>query len=767
MATLDRKTKRLLDKLVAAGNPSKKSSKNAELSSETLSVLAELEAPSKKVNKKHKKTDRKNKITSVTRKAIAHVTSRRPTKSTGSRGKVRPLEEKTKMALLKLQAQGATRAPLSHKHVPNVITETSRKILMGLVPSDESSPSEIAYGAVISGAESPSKIFDKHSLMLSDIWNFLVKKETAPELPGETEDDRQVRLDKGIDKASDKHEEFRIHLLLYPTDEILSVLEYDPDGHNSGLLLEMILKSSSQIDGQLFSGVLDLCVSKLHQEQTKLNKDDLKPYTANSPVRDDYLSVSFLAYIINDLFERYEVSELTGFIEPHLHVLDEDDKEYLSREVKKYLQLDYNSPEAQLDPQPTLQTYLDLIRKIRFKKGHLEDLAGNSFGLMNAYETNWKDYITNFGTAAIAGATGGVAALLLLSTGIGAVLTAGGIFFVFYHSEKIRTMGEYKRHKMICETLWRSATERGFILERDYFKMYGLHEIGDNELYGWRVDPRSIREKCLRYNKELKKHALEVEKLRTWWQTSCQRTLNNEEDMGGELRLPGPDDNLLDDAWNAMRTMVDGMLAETPEKAEQSILKRIDKVTIDMGTAVAELIKLEVDLEVAKHYWNLDDVHADVDLANKLVSDCAMYKNILDYFDELSDKKFVSSKKRYARNVKTKRQESNEIARRISALTTAVNNNTKQVSESLKQNQVDIRDQFSKAESAFKNNRDKIAVARQEAATAKTEAATAREAAEAAAEAAKKAKKDVRRAGGKAPGTFGAMGDQVDGVFGS
>ena len=96
------------------------------------------------------------------------------------------------------------------------------------------------------------------------------------------------------------------------------------------------------------------------------------------------------------------MSELIGFIEPHLHVLDEDDKEYLSREVNKYLQLDYNSPEAQLGVQPTLQTYLDLIRKIRFKKEHLEGLAGNSFGLMNAYETNWKDYITNFGAQLVA-----------------------------------------------------------------------------------------------------------------------------------------------------------------------------------------------------------------------------------------------------------------------------------------------------------------------------------------------------------------------------
>ena len=110
MATLDRKTKRLLDKLHAVRRPSKKSSKNAELSSETLSVLTELEAPSKKVRKKHKKPDRKNKITSVTRKAIAHVTSRRPTKSTGPRGKVRPLEEETRIALLKLQAQGAPAA---------------------------------------------------------------------------------------------------------------------------------------------------------------------------------------------------------------------------------------------------------------------------------------------------------------------------------------------------------------------------------------------------------------------------------------------------------------------------------------------------------------------------------------------------------------------------------------------------------------------------------------------------------------------------------
>jgi len=794
MATLDRKTKKLLYKLTAAGNPSKKSSKKAELSSETLSVLTELEEPSKKDKKKHKtsistktksmidklqkpgkhsspkgqksvssetagliselsrghksirskKTSRKNKITSVTRRAIANLD--RPKKSTGS-VKHNALEPETRIALLNLQAI----PPVAPKpRAAKDIDKTTRQILRDLVTSDDKAPYKRAYDAVLAGAESPSKIFDKHSLTLKPgLWDWLKDDNTDPEPDTEGEDDRKVRVNKGVTKATGEIEKFRKHLLLYPTDEILSVLEYDFDGHNSGLLLGMILESSSQIDCQLFSGVLDLCVSKLHQPQKKLKKDD-----------GDYLPVSFLAYIINKLCERHEAPELFGLIEPHLHILHGDDKEFLSKQIYEYIQFDYSGPKAKLDPSPNTQTYLDLIRKIRFTKDHLKRLAENSFGLMNAYETNWNHYITNFGEAAgaagVAGTGAGVTALLLLSTGIGAVIApivGAATFLVVYKQQRIRTMGEYKRHKMICETLWRSATERGFSLERDKFQKYGPYIFANNEEYGWRVDPRSIREKCLRYNKELKEHALEVEKLKAWWQTSCQRTLNNEEETGDDIHLPGPDESLVVRFWHDMADVFKGQASGTPDKAGESIIIRIDKVSKDMGKAVSELIKLKVDLEVAKHYWNLDDVHADVDLAKRLVSDCAMYKNILDYFDKLSDKKFENSKKRTQRSLKIKRQESNEIAKRISTLTTAVNNNTTIVSASLTTNQVDIRNQFSKAESAFENNREKIA-------EAKTEAAAARAAAEQAA-------RDARRAGGKAPGTFGAMGDGLDGMLGS
>lgn len=766
MATLDRKTKRLLDKLMVTSNPSKKSSKKTDLSSETLSVLTELEEPSKKDKKKHKtsistktksmidklqkpgkhsspkgqksvssetagliselsrghksirskKTSRKNKITSVTRRAIANLD--RPKKSTGS-VKHNALEPETRIALLNLQAiPPVAPKPRAAKDIDN----TTRQILRNLVTSDDSASYEKAYyervnSAVLSGAESPSKIFDKHSLTLLGLWKWMVDKNTPPKPVGpETKEERLARENVGDTKANGENDLFTRHLLLYPTDEILSVLEYDGDGSYSWLLLKLILGASSQIDCQLFSSVLDLCVSNFHKECHKLKKDDLKPYTAEPPLRDQYLSVSRLSDIITKMSNRHEAPELFGLIEPHLHILSDDDKEFLSRRIVKYIQWPYKSLEAKLDPSPNTQTYLDLIRKIRFKKEHLEGLAENSFGLMHAYEDNWDDYITNCGTAAIAGIGGGVAVLLALSTGIGAVIAGATIFTIMLQGEHIRTLEEYKRHKMICETLWRSATERGIQLDNDQFDQY--RSTPKNTTYGWRLNPRSIREKCLRYNKELKEHALEVEKLRTWWQTSCQRTLNIEEENADDFLLPSPDQGISGAAWNAFVNNFNALTAKKPAKVEESIIERIEKVSMKMAKAVSELIKLEVDLEVAKHYWNLDDVHADVDLAKKLVSDCSVYNSILAHFNALSTMKFDNSKIRLQRSLKIKRQESNEIAKRISTLTKAVNNNTTIVSASLTNNQVNIIRQFSKAADSFDNNRNRIAEAKATAARA-------------------------------------------------
>jgi hypothetical protein len=756
MATLDRKTKKLLYKLTAAGNPSKKSSKKADLSSETLSVLTELEEPSKKDKKKHKtsistktksmidklqkpgkhsspkgqksvssetagliselsrghksirskKTSRKNKITSVTRRAIANLD--RPKKSTGS-VKHNALEPETRIALLDLQAiPPKSPKPRAAKDIDN----TTRQILRNLVTSDDSASYEKAYyervnSAVLSGAESPSKIFDKHSLTLLELWKWMVDKNTPPKLTvgPETKEDRLVRVKEGVTKANGENDLFTRHLLLYPTDEILSVLEYDGDGIYSWLLLKLILGASSQIDCQLFSSVLDLCVSNFHKECYKVKKADLTLYNELIDPPQQSLSISRLSDIITKMSIRHEAPELFGLIEPHLHILSDDDKEYLSRQIVKYIQKKYDTVEAKLDPSPNTQTYLDLIRKIRFKKEHLEGLAENSFGLMHAYEDKWDDYITNCGTAAIAGIGGGVAVLLALSTGIGAVIAGAVIFAAMLQVEHIRTLGEYKRHKMICETLWRSATERGIQLENDQFVQYS--STPKNTTYGWRLNPKKIREKCLRYNKELKEHALEVEKLRTWWQTSCQRTLNIEEENADDFLLPSPDQGISGAALNAFVNNFNALTAEKPAKVEESIIERIEKVSMKMAKAVSELIKLEVDLEVAKHYWNLDDVHADVDLAKKLVSDCSVYKSILDHFNALSTMKFDNSKIRMQRSLKIKRQENNEIASRISTLKKA-----------LEDNQVDIRSQFSKAADSFDNNRNRIAEAKATAARA-------------------------------------------------
>ena len=631
MATLDRKTKKLLYKLTAAGNPSKKSSKKAELSSETLSVLTELEEPSKKDKKKHKtsistktksmidklqkpgkhsspkgqksvssetagliselsrghksirskKTSRKNKITSVTRRAIANLD--RPKKSTGS-VKHNALEPETRIALLNLQAiPPVAPKPRAAKDIDN----TTRQILRNLVTSDDSASYEKAYyervnSAVLSGAESPSKIFDKHSLTLLELWKWMVDKNTPPKPVGpETKEERLVRVKEGVTKANGENGLFTRHLFLYPTDEILSVLEYDGDGSYSWLLLKLILGASSQIDCQLFSSVLDLCVSNFHKECYKLKKADLTLYNDKPPQRDQYLSVSKLSDIIIKMSIRHEAPELFGLIEPHLHILSDDDKEYLSRQIVKYIQKKYDTVEAKLDPSPNTQTYLDLIRKIRFKKEHLEGLAENSFGLMHAYEDKWDDYITNCGTAAIAGIGGGVAVLLALSTGIGAVIAGASIFAIMLRGEHIRTLEEYKRHKMICETLWRSATERGIQLDNDQFDQY--RSTPKNTTYGWRLNPKKIREKCLRYNKELKEHALEVEKLRTWWQTSCQRTLNIEEENADDFLLPSPDQGISGAALNAFVNNFNALTAKKPAKVEKSIIERIEEVSHENG----------------------------------------------------------------------------------------------------------------------------------------------------------------------------------------
>jgi hypothetical protein len=161
-----------------------------------------------------------------------------------------------------------------------------------------------------------------------------------------------------------------------------------------------------------------------------------------------------------------------------------------------------------------------------------------------------------------------------------------------------------------------------------------------------------------------------------------------------------------------------------------------------MAKAVSELIKLEIDLEVAKHYWDLDDVHADTDLAKKLVSDCAVYKNILDHFDQLSSKKFKISKNKTKRSLKIKRTENNEIATRISALTTAVNQNTVEVKTSLDAFVGDMTSNFAAAEATAIKHKRKITIAMDEARAATREARTAT--------------RDI-----------GGIGDRVDVVLGS
>ena len=127
------------------------------VSSETTGLLSELSSEHKSI--RSKKRSIKNKITSVTRRAIANAERNRPKKSTGS-VKHNVLEPETKIALLNLQA---IPSKPSKPHIQHDIDATTLQILRGLVPLDGVGPYESAYLAVIAGTESPSSIFDKQT----------------------------------------------------------------------------------------------------------------------------------------------------------------------------------------------------------------------------------------------------------------------------------------------------------------------------------------------------------------------------------------------------------------------------------------------------------------------------------------------------------------------------------------------------------------------------------------------------------------------------
>jgi hypothetical protein len=430
-------------------------------------------------------------------------------------------------------------------------------------------------------------------------------------------------------------------------------------------------------------------------------------------------------FVFNHLIELLEMSSLSNFQEimtlftERIPYLKEEHRDDIFKREDADMHIQH--PEGILtvlkpyiwDPALTslydLPGYLAAIRGLRFKKDQLELFATpktpNAFTMVLTFENGWDAQVQNQFKAIVGGSVV-LGLMLVASNPVSATGAAGAAVYLLWNdSDKIKTLKEYERYKMICECLYRSADERGIV--PDSMSGYSC------------LNPKKIKKEVVDMNSILEEVQLEVEKLERWWQTAIRRPIDFEVEKGDGIKLTSVDENgdtnAIDDsaptgvvstaaAWVGWLTGTD-----TDKKNQKiaQIIERLEETMERLAILYFNIQYLDVRLRICSTYYNLEDCALDMKLVKDLMSQAVNYNNILERFASISKEKLSRSTKRKTRDIKIKRKENNTVAKAISFQTKAIVDNT----AALKSYQEKVKGEFQHVEAAREKSATKSKVA--------------------------------------------------------
>ena len=317
--------------------------------------------------------------------------------------------------------------------------------------------------------------------------------------------------------------------------------------------------------------------------------------------------------------------------------IEDDQKTVLAETLKNHM-----------DIKNDYMNYLRAARELRFNPQQLAVidgsgvLAGGSFEKVKSFEGKVEEYYNTKSVAVVVAKFAATAAATVAATalatgsavttgGISLLLTLRGIEMLGFKSDSL-SLDEYQKQKMICETLFRSANERGENYHTDDYKP--INPI----ILAARIDQQQ------KLSLEAEQHAEETER---WWQTAIHTPLTIENGVAALL------DAGKQGTFEAWGTWIDSKIGTAGEKMEIKVIKdKIESLNNYLKPIKDDLEKyermatenlyrckyLQAQISCCLQFHPGEfGLSINVEKANETLEKLASYKKILEHLFELSE----------------------------------------------------------------------------------------------------------------------------------
>ena len=468
MTDLSRASKRILDSLHHNTKTSESKHTNS-LSEHSLNIITSL--GHSKI--KQVQPQQNQHLTKQTLNILGHL-SKPSEKPTSTKDK----EHLSLETLITLDGLKNPEKSTSDKHKTQILNEATLHSLQELHKTAVNKNIAVVLDYIKHTKHSPEKLFEDYHITWSDI-NKQFKIETH---------EQKVQAQDDWKKAVKA-------ILLYPTETIIKLLTYDEENILPNKLLKRILESKRTVNIKLCK----VLIPKVFEYKRRY----ISPRIIQSFRRP------FLADIL-DLFQDY------------FEYLTEEELTAIATQLRIKLKKEYKVNGVMFEQ------YLHVIRIIPFQAQQLEILDGkidddSSFKKINAFEQKLeaaKKKRNLSGTGAILGAAAGAAAgvaagvaVLPLTALVAGGALVGSAFGLWGSDDKdIKSMEQYRQHKMFCELVYRLYDTKSFVF---------TPEITDYKKF--LVDPIKLQTFIKHDIERLNELTLQVKKLYNWYYAAAHR----------------------------------------------------------------------------------------------------------------------------------------------------------------------------------------------------------------------------------------------------
>ena len=302
----------------------------------------------------------------------------------------------------------------------------------------------------------------------------------------------------------------------------------------------------------------------------------------------------------------------------HLPYLSPQQKNYFVRNTDQNGQ-EWTNIKYFMSLRDDISGHLKMIRELRLQADQMDLIAGESFAKITDFDKKTIEYWNkkSFGAklktiereweqktpeeqkssldGAIAAAGGGIAAGIAagsaITGGLASVIILAGIKLLDFGGAQSMDVVEYRKEKMICEYLYRSAQERGLPYHNNDYKKIKRFLL-KNHIH-------TLKQNMLR----AKQHADETE---NWWQTAIRTPLTVEEGVAAVSMLTSNESGQGFFEWvgGTVGGGIDSLLstigissAKSGESAESAFINDLKKIKNTVQSLNQILIPLEKELE--------------------------------------------------------------------------------------------------------------------------------------------------------------------------